>query len=150
MGALAAEQPDGLGVVDHDGEDRDLAHGDAGGNGLEGREDAGGAGVDAGDGDAWVVEVGLSDGMVTGPELELDHAAGLGFNLAGEELQTGLVLARVLSNGDDVDIDGCTRGLEMLRLWWQVGVNSTLSNAQQRGESKSCELHFERLSEVKK
>lgn len=114
MGSLAAEQPDGLGVVDHDGEDGDLTHGCAGGDRLEGGEDAGGARVDAGDGNAWVVEVGLSDGVVAGPELELDHAAGLGFNLAGEELQTGLVFAGVLSNGDDVNIDGCKGGVRVV------------------------------------
>lgn len=57
MRPLAAEQPEGFGVVDHDGEDGDLALGNAGGGRLERGVDTGNAGVDGGDGDTRIVKV---------------------------------------------------------------------------------------------
>ena len=60
MHTLGAIVPDGLGVVDEDGEDRG---GDTGG-GLEAGEDAFDGGHDVVDGDAGVGEGGLDDGVV--------------------------------------------------------------------------------------
>lgn len=106
MLALAAEHPHGLGVVNHDSVDRDHAHVCAGLNRLEARVHALHAGVDVGDGHAGVVEVGLSDGVVTGPELELNHGSRLGGDLIGPELDVGLVAIRVHTDGDNLDVHG--------------------------------------------
>lgn len=104
---LAAEEPHRLGVVDHDGEDGNLALGNAGGDGLVRREDAQGAGVDLLDGLARVVKVGLGDGVVASEKLELDHGARLGLDLLGPKLEAGGVVDGVAANGDDLDVDGC-------------------------------------------
>lgn len=95
MLSLAAVQPHGLGVVDHDCEDGDHAHGLARVDGLEARVDALDAGVDVGDGDTSVVKGRLGDGVVAGPELELHHGTGLSGDLFRPELETGLVVGGV-------------------------------------------------------
>lgn len=107
VGALAAEEPHRLGVVDHDGKDGNLALGYTGGDGLVRREDTQGAGVDLLDGLARVVEVGLGDGVVTSKELELDHGARLSLDLLGPELEASGVVDGVAADGDDLDVDGC-------------------------------------------
>ena len=81
--ALAAVQPDRPGVVDHDGEDGDLAHGQAGSDGLEARVDSGDARVDRRDGRAGLLKRRLGDGVVSSAELELNHGANGGCDLLG-------------------------------------------------------------------
>lgn len=107
VGALTAEEPHGLGVVDHDCEDGNLVLGGTGGDGLVRREDAQGAGVDLLDGLARVIEIRLGNGVVASKELELDHGARLGLDLLGPELEASGVVDRVAANGDNLDVDGC-------------------------------------------
>lgn len=104
MLALAAVQPDGLGILDHDGVDGDHAVSLASVYGLESGVDALDAGVDIGDGYASIVEGGLSDGVVASPELELHHSTRLGLDLVGPELEASLVIDGVHANRDDLDI----------------------------------------------
>lgn len=109
MLALAAVDPDRLGVVDHDGEDGDLLLGGPGSNGHVAGPDAGDGAVDLVDGRARVVKVGLRDGVVAGPELELDHGPRSSLDVVRVVLESGLTghtSHGVLANGDDLDIDG--------------------------------------------
>ena len=106
MLGLAAVQPQRLLILDHDRVDRNHPHALAGFHGLEARVDTLDAGVDVVDGDTRVVEGGLGDGVVTSPELELHHCAGLGGDLLGEELEFSLVVDGVHADGDDLDICG--------------------------------------------
>lgn len=109
MLGLAAEDPDGLGVVDHDGEDGDLVLGGPGSNGHEAGPDAGNGAVDLVNRRARVVKVGLGDGVVTGPELELDHGPRSSLDVVGVVLEgrlTGHASHGVLAHGDDLDING--------------------------------------------
>ena len=64
VAGLAAEEPDGFGVVDHDGEDGDLAVGGVDGHEAGFDHGAGGRGVGLGKGDAGRVKGGLGDGVV--------------------------------------------------------------------------------------
>lgn len=113
MLALAAEDPDGLGVVDLDGEDGDLLLGGASSNGHEAGPDAGNRAVDLGNRRARVVKVGLCDGVVASPELELDHGTGSSLDVVWEVLDGRLADHTghgVLTNGDDLDVDGYKEG----------------------------------------
>ena len=103
MLALGAVDPEGVRVVDHDGEDGDLAHGLAGGDGLVARVDSEDALVDGRDGQARVVKVGLRHRVVAAAELELDHGADGGGDLLRRELERAVGGA----DRDDLDIDGC-------------------------------------------
>lgn len=108
MRALAAVEPQGLGVVDENGVDGHLAEVAA----LLSRHEAGldssdgGAVGGLGDGHAGLVKVGLGDGVVAGPELELDHAAGGGCDLLGPVLVGGDVVDRVVADVDDLNVNG--------------------------------------------
>lgn len=106
MRSLAAEDPDGLGVLDHDGEYGQLALVGASLDRLESRLESRAARCALGQRLARVVEVGLRDGVVAVEELELDHGAGLGCDLLGVVLETGLAVDRVLSYGNDLNVDG--------------------------------------------
>lgn len=108
MRSLAAVEPDGLGIVNHDGEYGELVLGSAGSDRLKAREDALDSGVDLADGLAGVVKVRLRDGVITGKELKLDHGTGLGLDLLGPELEAGCVVDGVAADGDDLDTDSCT------------------------------------------
>lgn len=109
MLALTAKDPDRLGIVDHDGEDGDLLLGGASSHGHEAGPDAGNRAVDLGNGRARVVKVGLCDGVVASPELELDHGTGSSLDVVREVLDGGLADHTghgVLANGDDLDVNG--------------------------------------------
>lgn len=122
MRALAAKQPNGLSIVDQHRKNRNHALVLTRRRGLKGREDALGAGVHAGDGHAGPVEAGLRDRVVARPELELHHAAWLGLDLVGEELEGCLVLVWVFAHGYDVYVDGCARrGVQLYLSWALVG-----------------------------
>lgn len=103
--AFTTEEPHGLRIVDHDGVDGDHAHVGARFNWLVARVHALNTRVHVGDGNTGVVEVGLRDGMVSGPELELDHAAGFGSDFVGPELDARLVGSGVQAYGNDLDVD---------------------------------------------
>lgn len=107
MGALAAEEPHGLGIVHHDSKDGNLALGCAGGDGLVCREDALGAGVDFIDGRARMIEVGLGEGVVTSKELELNHCSDLSFDLFRPKLEAHGLVDGITADRDDLDVDGC-------------------------------------------
>lgn len=109
MLGLAAENPDGLGVIDHDGEDGDLVLGGASSNRHEAGPDTSDRAVDLGNGRAGMVKVGLGDSVVAGPELELNHGSGSSLDVVGVVLESGLTGHTghgVLTNGDDLDVDG--------------------------------------------
>lgn len=108
--ALTAVQPDRAGAVDHDGEGRDLTLGGAGSDGHEARVDTEDARVDRRDGRARIVKVGLSDSVVAGTELELDHGANRSGDSVRREGQR-VVLARDI---DDLDVDTCLRSSSAL------------------------------------
>ena len=99
MLGLRAVNPHGIGVIDQDGEGWNLSG--IGGNGHESGEDTGDGGVQ-GDGLAWVVEVGLRDGVVLWHELELHHVACSGDNVVRPVRQAAVRVA----DGDNVDVDG--------------------------------------------
>lgn len=63
-GLLAAEQPDGLGVVDSNGEDGSLGVGLGGGHEAGFDHGRGGGGVGLAERDAGGVEGGLGDGVI--------------------------------------------------------------------------------------
>lgn len=126
MRALATVNPDGLGVVDLDGEDWELALGLASSDGLEARGKVLLAGIGLVERDARVVEVGLGDGVVASKELELNHGAGLSGDLLGEVLEGNLAINGVLADRDDLDFGG-------------------LSEASDGGDGESGELHDGRL-----
>lgn len=88
--SLAAENPDGLGIVDHDGEDGDLLLGGTGSNWHEAGPDASNGAVDLGDGSAGVVKVGLGDSVVASPELELNHGSDSSLDVVGVVLESRL------------------------------------------------------------
>lgn len=109
MLALTAEDPDRLGVVDLNGENGDLLLGSAGGHGHEAGPDASNRAVDLGNRRARVVKVGLCDGVVTSPELELDHGTGSSLDVVRVVLGgrlTSHTSHGVLTNGNDLDVDG--------------------------------------------
>lgn len=118
MTALSAVEPEGVGVVDLDGVGGDHAHRGRGGHGLEAGVEAGSVAVH-GDGLAWLVEGGLSDGVVASEELELDKLAWGGLDVVG-----GKGEAAVLRNGDN---PGSLGG----------------GQARESGKGKCLELHFE-------
>lgn len=103
--SLAAEEPEGLGVVDHDGENGDVVL--VGRDGHEGGEDSGLGGVDVVDGLARVVKVRLGQTVIAVEELELNHGTGLGLDLLGPESRTGLAVDGVLADRDDLHLGGC-------------------------------------------
>lgn len=107
MRTLAAVEPQGLGVVDHDGKDRDFAFILASGNGHKRREDTGFGRVDLVERLAGVIKVGLRHGVVAVEELELHHGAGLGGDLLRPVLEASLVVDGVATNRYDLDFDGC-------------------------------------------
>lgn len=164
MGALTAVKPHGLGVVDHDGEDGNLALGFAGSCGLETGKDALLGGVAHCDGDARVVKSRLGDGMVASPELELHHGSCLSLDLLGPVLEAGLLVHGVLADSNDLNIDSCDVLLVSVFLIALKRKDSgllgsdrtgrsptlrkgsgrhTLSNTGQSGESKRSEMHLE-------
>ncbi len=104
MRTLRTVQPHGLLVVDHDGEDGNLVLGGAGSGRLERRVDD--RAVAALELNAGVVKVGLGDCVIAGPELELDHGAGLGLDVLWPELEAGRVVDGVAADRDDLDVDG--------------------------------------------
>lgn len=109
MLALTAENPDGLGVVDLDGENGNLLLGSAGSNGHEAGPDARNRTVDLGNWRARVVEVRLCDGVIASPELELDHGTGSSLDVVRVVLDgrlTSHTSHGVLTNGNDLDING--------------------------------------------
>jgi hypothetical protein len=128
--ASAAEEPQRPGVVDHDGESGNLAHGRAGRNVLEAGPDGGASAVGSGDGGkASLVEAGLSDGVSSSPELELDHGAGCGSDSIGPELGASGIVDRVAADGNDVEVN--------------VGLSLSLgSKAHEGGGDKGGEVHF--------
>lgn len=105
MRSLAAEDPDRLGVLDHDGEDGQLALIRASLYGLETRLESSATRGALGQRLARVVKVGLRDSMVAVQELELDHGAGLGGDLLGVVLEARLAVDRVLSYRNDLYFD---------------------------------------------
>lgn len=150
MLGLTAVQPDRGGVVDHDGEGRDLALGGAGSDGLEARVDTEDARVDRRDGRARVVKVGLSDSVVAGTELELDHGA----NCSGDAVRREDQRVVLVRDVDDLNVDTCFEVLISLAVRLKFSPPSpsfldpnprTLSSdgdAEHRGSEERCELHF--------
>lgn len=113
MLALTAEDPDRLSVVDLDGEDGDLLLVGASSNGHEAGPDAGNRAVDLGNGRTRVIKVGLCDGVVASPELELDHGTGSSLDVVRVVLGGRLsshTSHGVLTNGNDVDVNGLKEG----------------------------------------
>lgn len=103
---LAAVQPQGLLVLDFDGVSGDHAHGHAGLDRHVTRVDALNARVDVANRNTRVVKGGLCDGVVSCPELELHHGAGLCCDLLGPELEASCICSRVPAYGDNLDVDG--------------------------------------------
>jgi len=120
--SLRAVQPHGLGVSDRDGENRHLAR--AGRHRLEPGENA----SDVRNRLAWLVEAGLGNGMVSCPELELNHVANVGLEVVGDVLES----IRSISDRHYMDLLG-----------------SNGSTHQHRGENRG-EMHFEYLRLCKK
>lgn len=114
-----AVQPDGVGVVDTDGVNWDLAHGGAGGERNVTRVDAGHVLHGLADGLARVVEGRLCNGVVATHEHELNHVASTSGDFVGRE--DGSVLA----NADSVD-----------------GLSIDTSKHCQSGKGDGRELHF--------
>lgn len=117
MASLATVEPQWAGVVDHDSIHGDVALRHASLDRHEARLDAASRGSTTvassrcaiGDrlhGGTWAVKAGLSDGVVTSPELELNHGAGLCGDALRPELGARCVVGGVPSNVDDLDVDG--------------------------------------------
>ena len=103
--SLAAEKPQGLGVVDHDGEYGKVIL--VGGNRHEGGEDSRLGRVDVVDGFTRMVKVGLGHTVIAVQELELNHGTGLSLDLLGPEPRAGLAIDWVFADRDDLNLSGC-------------------------------------------
>jgi len=118
MAGLRAVYPDRSGVVDGNGIGSGVSRTSR--NRHEAREETGDIAVH-GDGLAWLVEGGLSDGMVATSKLELNHITHSGGDAVGRVGdRTGL-----RADGDDVNGGGLRK-----------------SAADEGGDSESRELHF--------